>query len=37
MSLQVIAVSATNFSLFEEESFDESVILASFLVQHMSR
>ena len=34
MSLQVIAVSATAFSLFEE-AFDEPVILASFLVEQM--
>jgi hypothetical protein len=37
MSLQVIAASATNFSLFAEEAFDEPVTLASFLVQHMNR
>ena len=36
MSLQVIAVSATSFSFFEE-AFDEPVILASFLVEHMNR
>jgi hypothetical protein len=36
MSLQVIAASATNFALFEEdEAFEQPVMGASFLVQHM--